>query len=70
MKLLAQLCAAQVPFQVLDHDDIEKLAVLRATRFVDAEIPPVLIDGGCCRYAGPAVVVKVTDVGQAAARGT
>lgn len=70
MNLLAQLCAGRVPVEVLDQDDIEKLVVLRSAAFVDADIPPVLVlvEGGSCCYAGPAVVTRVTERGFAAAK--
>ena len=68
MTLLAQLCAAQIPLRVVDQDAIEKLAVLRAASFVEAEFPPLLTEGGCRRYAGAAVVIKVTPGGYAAAK--
>ena len=68
MKLLAALCAANLPFQIVEADDIEKLAVLKSTGFVDAEIPPMLVEGEGWRYAAPAVVGKVTESGYAACR--
>jgi hypothetical protein len=66
MKLLAALCDAKLPFQIVEADDIEKLAVLKSTGFVDAEIPPMLVEGDGWRYAAPAVVEKVTESGYAA----
>lgn len=66
MKLLAALCEARLPSTVLEPDDIEKLLVLKATGFVEAEIPPMLMDQQSYRYAAPAVVMKVTDRGFAA----
>lgn len=68
MTLLAQLCAAEVPIKVCDQDEIEKLAVLRSAALVEADIPPVLVENGCCRYLGPAILRKVTNEGRAAAR--
>ena len=68
MKLLAALCAAKLPFQIVEADDIEKLAVLKSTGFVDAEIPPMLVEGDGWRYAAPALVEKVTESGYAACR--
>ena len=68
MKLLARLCAAEVPIQVFDQDEIEKVAVLRSAALVEADVPPVLVEDGCCRYMGPAIVRKVTNEGHAAAR--
>jgi hypothetical protein len=66
MKLLAALCEARLPSTVLEPDDIEKLMVLKATGFVEAEIPPMLMDEESYGYTEPAVVVKVTDRGFAA----
>jgi len=63
MKLLAALCEARLPSAVLEPDDIEKLLVLKATGFVEAEIPPMLMDEKSYRYPAPAVVMKVTDRG-------
>ena len=68
MKLLTRLCAAEVPIQVFDQDEIEKLSVLRSAALVEAEIPPVLVKDGGCRYMGPAILRKVTAEGHAAAR--
>jgi hypothetical protein len=68
MKLLERLCAAEVPIQVFDQDDIEKLAVLRSAALVEADIPPMIVEDGCCRYMGPAILLKVTNEGRAAAR--
>ena len=68
MKLLARLCAAEGPTEVFDQDDIEKLAVLRSSALVEADIPPLLVEDGCCRYTGPAILLTVTNEGRAAAR--
>lgn len=68
MKLLARLCAAEGPTEVFDQDDIEKLAVLRSAALVEADIPPVLVEDGFCRYTGPANLLRVTNEGRAAAR--
>jgi hypothetical protein len=69
MKLLARLCAAEGgPTEVFDQDDIEKLAVLRSAALVEADIPALLVEDGCCRYTGPAILLKVTNEGRAAAR--
>ena len=68
MKLLARLCAAEGPTEVFDQDDIEKLAVLRSAALVEADIPPLLVEDGCCRYTGPAILLTVTNEGRAAAR--
>ena len=68
MTLLTQLCAAEGPIKVCDQDEIEKLAVLRSAALVEADIPPVLVEDGCCRYLGPAILRKVTNEGRAAAR--
>jgi hypothetical protein len=66
MKLLAALCEARMPSTVLEPDDIEKLLVLKATGFVEADIPPMLLDEESYRYSAPAVVLKVTERGFAA----
>ena len=68
MTLLTQLCAAEVAIEVCDQDEIRKLAVLRSAALGEAEIPPVLVEDGCCRYMGPALLRKVTNEGRAAAR--
>jgi len=66
MKLLAALCEAHLPSTVFEPDDIEKLLVLKATGFVEADIPPMLMDEESYRYGAPATVIKVTDRGFAA----
>lgn len=68
MKLLTRLCAAEAPIRVFDQDEIEKLAVLRSAALVEADIPPVLVEDGRCRYTGAAILRKVTNEGHAAAR--
>jgi hypothetical protein len=68
MKLLARLCAAEGPTEVFDQDDIEKLAVLKSAALIEADIPPVLVEDGCFRYKGPAILLKVTKEGRSAAR--
>jgi hypothetical protein len=68
MQLLKELCAVQLPFQVFDEEDIEKLGVLRAAGFVRADIPPVIEDEAGVRFLGFALVVQVSESGFAAAR--
>lgn len=68
MQLLKELCAAKLPFQVCDQEDIEKLGVLRAAGFVRAEIPPVIEDEAGVRFLGFALVFQVSDSGFAAAK--
>jgi hypothetical protein len=68
MQLLKELCAVQLPFQVFDGEDIEKLGVLRAAGFVRAEIPPVIEDQAGVRFLGFALVLQVSDSGLAAAK--
>ena len=66
MKLLAALCEAHLPSTVFEPDDIEKLLVLKATGFVEADIPPMPMAEESYRYGAPATVIKVTDRGFAA----
>jgi hypothetical protein len=51
-----------------DEDEIEKLALLRAAQLVDAEIPPMLEEGGLRWFAGPAIVHQVFENGFTATR--
>jgi hypothetical protein len=46
MELLSRLCNATMPCHLSDEDEIQKLSVLRAAQLVEAEIPPMLEDGG------------------------
>ena len=69
MKLLACLCEAAMPCEVADGDDIEKLVVLRAAGLVEADIPPLLEEGGLRWFGEPARVRRVLAEGVAAVRG-
>ena len=69
MELLSRLCKAKMPCHVTDEDDIEKLSVLRAAQLVEADIPPMLEDGGLRWFAGAAVVHRVSEDGFAAVSG-
>jgi hypothetical protein len=69
MELLSRLCDATMPCYVSDEDEIEKLSVLRAAQLVEAEIPPMLEDGGLRWFSGPAVVHRVSRHGFAAVSG-
>ncbi|NDZ17259.1 hypothetical protein C7T35_28870 [Variovorax sp. WS11] len=69
MELLSRLCHGTMPCHVSDEDEIEKLSVLRAAQLVDADLPPMLEDGGLRWYSGPAVVHRVSHHGFAAVSG-
>ena len=69
MQLLKRLCAQPMPIEVSDEDEIEKLAVLKAAALVEADIPPMLEEGGRRWFAGCAVVLRVSREGMAAAHG-
>lgn len=69
MELLSRLCKATMPCHLSDEDEIEKLSVLRAAQLVEAEIPPMLEDGGLRWFSGPAVVHRVSHHGFAAVSG-
>lgn len=69
MEMLSRLCKATMPCHVSDEDDIEKVSVLRAAQLVEADIPPLLEDGGLLRFSGHAVVHRVTEDGFAAVSG-
>jgi hypothetical protein len=69
MELLSRLCKATMPCHLSDEDEIEKLSVLLAAQLVEAEIPPMLEDGGLRWFSGPAVVHRVSHHGFAAVRG-
>ncbi|MDR6858721.1 hypothetical protein [Variovorax guangxiensis] len=69
MELLSRLCNATMPCHLSDEDEIEKLAVLRAAQLVEAEIPPMLEDGGFRWFSGPAVVYRVSHHGVVAVSG-
>lgn len=68
MQLLKELCAARLPFQVFDEENIEKLGVLRTAGFVRADIPPVIDDEVGVRFLGFALVLEITDSGFTAAK--
>ena len=69
MELLARLCEAAMPCQLVDADDIEKLVVLRAAGLVEADIPPMLEEGGRRWFGGSARVHRVRAAGVTAVRG-
>ncbi|MDR6861323.1 hypothetical protein [Variovorax guangxiensis] len=69
MELLSRLCNATMPCHLSDEDEIEKLSVLRAAQLVEAEIPPMLEDGGFRWFSGPAIVHGVSPEGVAAVSG-
>jgi hypothetical protein len=66
--LLKRLRAAQLPLMVEDQEDIDKLAVLKATNLIEAEIPKMRRPSGSRRYDDPAVVLRVTESGRAPMR--
>jgi hypothetical protein len=66
--LLKRLRAAQLPLMVEDQEDIDKLAVLKATELIEAEIPKMCRPSGPHRYDDPAVVLRVTERGRAPMR--
>lgn len=66
MQLLQRLCCAQLPMNIEVDDDIEKCAVLRAARLIEADIPPVLHSRGRSVYSGHATVMCVTPNGKLA----
>jgi hypothetical protein len=69
MELLSRLCNATMPCHLSDEDEIGKLSVLRAAQLVEAEISPMLEDGGIRWFSGPAVVHRVSHHGFAAVSG-
>ncbi|WP_077001443.1 hypothetical protein [Variovorax sp. KK3] len=69
MELLSRLCNADMPCELQDEDDVEKLVVLRAAKLVEADIPPMLEEGGRRWFAGPAIVHRVCADGYAAVYG-
>jgi hypothetical protein len=69
MELLARLCEAALPCEVVDADDIEKLVVLCADGLVEADIPPLMEEGGLRWFASAARVRRVLAAGVVALRG-
>lgn len=69
MELLARLCKAAMPCQVVDEDEIEKLVILRDARLVEAEIPPMQEEFGLRTFSAPARVHRVCEDGFAAVHG-
>lgn len=66
MRLLERLCGAHFPITLDDQEDIEKCAVLRAAKLIEADIPPFLHARGTTCYSGQAIVMCVTSTGRAA----
>jgi hypothetical protein len=66
MQLLERLCGAHFPITLDAQDDIEKCAVLRAAKLIEADIPPFIHARGTTRYSGQATVMCVTAKGRAA----
>ncbi|CAN7486835.1 hypothetical protein LJR130_003311 [Variovorax sp. LjRoot130] len=66
--LLKRLRAVQLPLMVEDPEDIDKLAVLKATNLIEAEVPKMRRPSGPHRYDDAAVVLRVTERGRAPMR--
>lgn len=64
MRLLSRLCCAQLPLKLDDQQEIQMCDVLRNAGLIEAELPPVLHERGRTVYAGQAIVMRVTPLGQ------
>jgi hypothetical protein len=64
MELLEELADVDLPFEITDRADVEKLRVLLAAGHVDAVIPPVTHD----HSQNPAIVLEITPLGYKALR--
>ncbi len=66
--LLKRLCTAQLPEEINQPEDIDKLQLLRRWGLVEADIPLATPERGGHCYAGNAIVMRVTSQGRAAAK--
>lgn len=69
MKLLRWLACVELPIEIEDQDEITMCRVLRDAHLIEAVLPPLLYGDRCTRYAGTAIVRRITDLGRAASRG-
>jgi hypothetical protein len=64
-QMLKYLTTVSGPTVLTEPDDIERVLLLRAAQLVEADIPPfVYLEDGHTRYAGAAVIHRVTAVGR------
>jgi hypothetical protein len=64
-QMLKFLATTSGPTVFEDPDDIERVLILRSAELVEADVPPTIGDeNGCTRYAGAAVIHRVTAVGR------
>ena len=64
-RMLKYLATATGPTILTEPDDIERVVLLRSAELVEADIPPTInSDDGHIRYAGAAVIHRVTAVGR------
>lgn len=66
--LLQRLCTAQLPEEIAQQKDIDKLQLLRRWGLVEADIPLATMERGQQSYVGNAIVMRVTSQGRAAAK--
>jgi len=67
-ELLQRLCTAQLPEEIANQADIDKVQLLRRLGFVEADIPQATPERGGHSYVGNAIVMRVTSQGRAAAK--
>ncbi|AMM23535.1 hypothetical protein [Variovorax sp. PAMC 28711] len=67
-QLLQRLCTAQLPEEIVQQADIDKLRLLCRWGLVEADIPLATPERGGHCYVGHAIVMRVTPQGRAAAK--
>jgi hypothetical protein len=64
-QMLKYLTTVLGPTVLTEPDDIERVLLLRSAELVEADIPPTLhLEDGHTRYAGAAVIHRVTAAGR------
>jgi hypothetical protein len=64
-QLLRYLVTVEGPIALIEADDIERIILLRSAGLVEAEIPPTIqSEDGRIRYAGAALIHRVTAAGR------
>ncbi len=64
-QMLKYLTTVSGPTFLTEPDDIERAWLLRAAELVEADIPPfICLEDGHTRYAGAAVIHRVTAAGK------
>jgi hypothetical protein len=64
-QMLKYLMTVSGPTVLTEADDIERALLLRTAELVEADIPPfICLEDGHTRYAGAAVIHRVTAAGR------